>query len=205
MLATLQKLLVDEINRMVADAAREADVALTDIADAVVVGNPTMQHILLGINPAPLGPRALSAGALRRGGSGSGKPGAGNAAAGAGVRAAHAAGYIGGDTLSAVLTRGPEFYRGNKLLVDIGTNGEVVLAKDGVLTATSCATGPVYEVRTSPAACARRRARSSGSGSKTAAICAGRRYRPKANATSARWVCAAPGSSPPSPRWPAPA
>jgi len=29
--------------------------------------------------------------------------------------------------------------------VDIGTNGEVVLAKDGVLTATSCATGPVYE------------------------------------------------------------
>jgi uncharacterized 2Fe-2S/4Fe-4S cluster protein (DUF4445 family) len=43
------------------------------------------------------------------------------------------------------MTRGPEFYRGNHLLVDIGTNGEVVLAKDGMLTATSCATGPVYE------------------------------------------------------------
>jgi len=55
------------------------------------------------------------------------------------------AGYIGGDTLSAVLTRGPEFYRGNNLLVDIGTNGEVVLAREGILTATSCATGPVYE------------------------------------------------------------
>jgi len=55
------------------------------------------------------------------------------------------AGYIGGDTLAAVLTRGPAFYRGTHLLVDIGTNGEVVLAKDGVLTATSCATGPVYE------------------------------------------------------------
>ena len=43
------------------------------------------------------------------------------------------------------LTRGPGFYRGNNLLVDIGTNGEVVLACDGVLTAASCATGPVYE------------------------------------------------------------
>jgi uncharacterized 2Fe-2S/4Fe-4S cluster protein (DUF4445 family) len=56
-----------------------------------------------------------------------------------------ASGYIGGDTISAVLTRNRDFYRGAHLLVDIGTNGEVVLSKDGVLTATSCATGPVYE------------------------------------------------------------
>jgi uncharacterized 2Fe-2S/4Fe-4S cluster protein (DUF4445 family) len=55
------------------------------------------------------------------------------------------AGYIGGDTLAAVLTRGPEFYRGTHLLIDVGTNGEVVLAHDGELFATSCATGPVYE------------------------------------------------------------
>jgi uncharacterized 2Fe-2S/4Fe-4S cluster protein (DUF4445 family) len=54
-------------------------------------------------------------------------------------------GYIGGDTLAAVLTRDAEFYRGNQLLVDVGTNGEVVLSRDGELTATSCATGPVYE------------------------------------------------------------
>ena len=145
MLATLQKLLVDEINSMVADAALEADVALADIADAVVVGNPTMQHILLGINPAPLGRGpylpVLSAGVEVE-------------AASLGLSILPQApvfvlpmpaGYIGGDTLSAVLTRGPEFYRGNNLLVDIGTNGEVVLARDGVLTATSCATGPVYE------------------------------------------------------------
>jgi uncharacterized 2Fe-2S/4Fe-4S cluster protein (DUF4445 family) len=104
-----------------------------------------MQHILLGINPAPLG-RGPYLPLLR---------------AGVEVEAASLglailprapvfvlpmpAGYIGGDTLAAVLTRGPAFYRGNNLLVDIGTNGEVVLARDGVLTATSCATGPVYE------------------------------------------------------------
>ena len=46
---------------------------------------------------------------------------------------------------AALLTRGPEFYRGTQLLIDIGTNGEVVLAHNGELIATSCATGPVYE------------------------------------------------------------
>ena len=145
MLAALQKLLVDEINRMVADAAREAGVALDDIADAVVVGNPTMQHILLGINPAPLGRGpylpVLSAGVEVDAAS----LGLAMLARAPVFVLPMPAGYIGGDTVSAVLTRGAEFYRGNNLLVDIGTNGEVVLARDGVLTATSCATGPVYE------------------------------------------------------------
>ncbi len=144
-LGVLQKLLVDDINRMIKDAANEAGVAIEDIVDAVVVGNPTMQHLLLGVNPTPLGRGpylpVLSEGVEVE-------------AASLGLAMVSGApvfvlpmpaGYIGGDTLSAVLTRGAEFYRGNHLLVDIGTNGEVVLAKDGVLTATSCATGPVYE------------------------------------------------------------
>lgn len=159
MLATLQTLLVDEINRMLGEAAAEAGVDRADIADAVVVGNPTMQHILLRINPEPLGRGpylpVLSAGVEVEAAS----LGLGIAPGAPVFVLPMPAGYIGGDTLAAVLTRGPEFYRGNHLLVDIGTNGEVVLARDGVLTATSCATGPVYEgahircgVRASPGA-----------------------------------------------------
>lgn len=144
-LAEMRRMLVDELNRMIEEAASEAGVALGDIVDAVVVGNPTMQHILLGVNPVPLG----------RG------PYLPVWADGAEVEAAELsldvlrrarvfvfpsiAGYIGGDTLAALLTRGPEFYRGTHLLIDVGTNGEVVLAHNGELVATSCATGPVYE------------------------------------------------------------
>lgn len=144
-LATMRSLLVEELNRMIAETAAEAGVDERDIADAVIVGNPTMQHILLGISPEPIG-RGPYLPVLAEGVE--------IDAASLGLRILPGApvfilpmpaGYIGGDTLSAVLTRGPEFYRGNHLLVDIGTNGEVVLAKDGVLTATSCATGPVYE------------------------------------------------------------
>ena len=144
-LGVMQKMLIDDINRMIKDAALESNVKLEDIVDAVVVGNPTMQHVLLGVNPIPLG-RGPYLPVLSQGVE--------VEAASLGLAMVPGApvfvlpmpaGYIGGDTLAAVLTRGAEFYRGNNLLVDIGTNGEVVLAKDGVLTATSCATGPVYE------------------------------------------------------------
>ncbi len=160
LLGKLQSLLVTEINRLIGQAAAESGVDLDDILDGVVVGNPTMQHILLGVNPEPLGRgpymslwsegvdvEAATAIGLRL-------------AAGARLYVfPMASGYIGGDTISATLTRGPEFYRGINLLIDVGTNGEVVLAKNGKLTATSCATGPVYEgahircgVRASPGA-----------------------------------------------------
>lgn len=144
-LGTMQRLLVDELNRLICEGAESAGIDANDIVDAVAVGNPTMQHILLGINPEPLGRGPylpiLSEGTVVE-------------AAEIGLATApHArvfvfpmpAGYIGGDTMAALLTRGPEFYRGNQLLVDIGTNGEVVLAHDGEVAATSCATGPVYE------------------------------------------------------------
>ena len=144
-LGEMQDLVVAELNRLIDQACAEASVANDDIVDAVAVGNPTMQHILLGINPLPLarGPYlpVWSEGTAPE-------------AKSLGLQIAPrarvlvfpmVAGFIGGDTLAAVLTRGPEFYRGTQLLIDIGTNGEVVLSHEGQLTATSCATGPVYE------------------------------------------------------------
>lgn len=144
-LAEMRRLLVAELNGLIEEVAAEGGVAPEDIVDAVAVGNPTMQHILLGINPEPLGrgpylPVWCEGVELE--------------AAELGLRVLprarvfvfpSVAGYIGGDTVAALLTRGPEFYHGTHLLVDVGTNGEVVLAHDGELVATSCATGPVYE------------------------------------------------------------
>ena len=145
MLTKLQSLLVTGVNRLIAEAAQEAGIDICDVLDVVAAGNPTMQHILLGVNPEPLGRGPYMT--LWSGGSDIEALSVG-LEAGPGARLyvlPMASGYIGGDTIAAVLTRGPDFYQGTKLLVDIGTNGEVVLAKDGVLTATSCATGPVYE------------------------------------------------------------
>jgi uncharacterized 2Fe-2S/4Fe-4S cluster protein (DUF4445 family) len=159
LLGKLQSLLVTEINRLIGETAAETGIDLDDILDGVVVGNPTMQHILLGVNPEPLG-RGPYMSLWSEGLDVEAETIGLRLAAGARLYVfPMASGYIGGDTISATLTRGPEFYRGIHLLIDIGTNGEVVLAKNGKLTATSCATGPVYEgahihcgVRASPGA-----------------------------------------------------
>ena len=159
LLGKMQSLLVAEINRLIGEAASSNGIDLDDIVDGVVVGNPTMQHILLGINPEPLG-RGPYMSLLSEGCDVEARSIGLQLGAGAHLYVfPMASGYIGGDTISATLTRGPEFYRGIHLLIDIGTNGEVVLAKNGILTATSCATGPVYEgahihcgVRASPGA-----------------------------------------------------
>lgn len=141
----MRRLLVDDINRLLADACEECGVAADDIVDAVLVGNPTMQHIVLGLNPESLG-RGPFLPVWSRGVDVEARE--------LGLAIAPRArvyvfpmvsGYIGGDTLAALLTRGPDFRRGTNLLVDVGTNGEVVLAHEGRLAATSCATGPVYE------------------------------------------------------------
>lgn len=144
-LDTMRRLMVDELNRLIGEGAAVAGIAAEDIVDAVAVGNPTMQHILLGLNPEPLG-RGPYLPIWSRGATvTAGELGLAIARGARVFVFPMPAGYIGGDTLAALLTRGPEFYRGRQLLVDIGTNGEVVLAHDGALAATSCATGPVYE------------------------------------------------------------
>jgi uncharacterized 2Fe-2S/4Fe-4S cluster protein (DUF4445 family) len=144
-LDAMRRLLVEELNRLVGETCADAGVAAEDVVDGVLVGNPTMQHIALGVNPEPLGRGPYTP---------MWSDGVELEASRLGLailpRARvyvfpSIAGYIGGDTLAALLTRGADFYRGTHLLVDVGTNGEVVLAHRGRLLATSCATGPVYE------------------------------------------------------------
>lgn len=145
LLGSMRQLLMGEINRVLVEACAEAGVSPADVVDAVLVGNPTMQHILLGLDPRSLGRTPYLP--VR-------SEGVDVRACDLGLAIAPRAqayvfpmisGYIGGDTLAALLTRSADFYRGSQLLVDVGTNGEVVLAHEGKLSATSCATGPVYE------------------------------------------------------------
>jgi uncharacterized 2Fe-2S/4Fe-4S cluster protein (DUF4445 family) len=55
------------------------------------------------------------------------------------------AGHVGSDTLGCILARDLNHGKGNHLLVDIGTNGEIVLAKNGELSVCSTAAGPAFE------------------------------------------------------------
>jgi uncharacterized 2Fe-2S/4Fe-4S cluster protein (DUF4445 family) len=133
------------LDSLAVEVAREAGVAVNDILEVTLVGNPIMHHLLLGIDPVELGgaPFALATdGALT-------------------IRAAEIglnlhpnariyllpciAGHVGADAAAMILAERPDLGEELTLLVDVGTNAEIVLGNRQRLLACSSPTGPAFE------------------------------------------------------------
>jgi len=143
-LARLQHLVTGAIEWAVDSLLASRPAGYAVVGDLVVVGNPAMIHILLGVSPASIGvspyvPQFLSARVTPAGTLGLSFDRTM-------IRTLpQISGFIGGDILAAAvaveLAEQPE----GTLLIDLGTNGELMLkGKDGFY-ATSCATGPAFE------------------------------------------------------------
>jgi len=134
-----------EISRLVDRVATEGGVNRSDILDAVFVGNPVMHHLFLGIDPTELGgaPFALAV-------SGAVKARAADLHLGlnSGARIYMLpciAGHVGADAAAVTLSEGPHRQDKMMLIVDIGTNAEIVLGNRKRLVAASSPTGPAFE------------------------------------------------------------
>jgi uncharacterized 2Fe-2S/4Fe-4S cluster protein (DUF4445 family) len=131
--------------KLTAELCRDAGVERTDVLEVTVVGNPVMHHLLLGIDPTELGgaPFALAVDdALRLPASELGLP------VNSGARAyvlPCIAGHVGADTAGVILAEGPHLSDEVMLLVDVGTNAEIVLGNRNRLLAASSPTGPAFE------------------------------------------------------------
>ncbi len=133
------------INELAAEATAVAGLAPDDILEATFVGNPVMHHLLLGINPVELGgaPFALAteqATMLRASELG--------LALHPGARAfvlPCIAGHVGADTAGVILAERPDRSEKLTVLVDVGTNAEIVLGNKDRLLACSSPTGPAFE------------------------------------------------------------
>ena len=135
----------EAMDALIGEAAREASVARGEILEVTLVGNPIMHHLVLGLDPTELGgaPFALTV------------DGAYEARAreldldvapGAFVYALPCiAGHVGADTAGVVLAEGPHLKDELTLLVDVGTNAEIVFGNRERLFACSSPTGPAFE------------------------------------------------------------
>ena len=134
------------LDTLVRDIATEAGVARAELLEAVVVCNPVMHHLLLGLDPVELGqaPFALAtSGALTLGA----------ADLGLGALAAEAriyllpciAGHVGADAAAVALAEAPEQADELTLVVDVGTNAEILLGDRRGVLACSSPTGPAFE------------------------------------------------------------
>jgi uncharacterized 2Fe-2S/4Fe-4S cluster protein (DUF4445 family) len=144
-LSQLHDAVLDGVNKIIDELARKARISSHHIYEGVFAGNTTMQQILCGISPAALGELPFMP-AFREALEGD----ASELRLHLHPRAKfyvfpQIGGFVGGDTTAGILATRLDQATGPTLLVDIGTNGEIVLAHEGKLLATSVAAGPAFE------------------------------------------------------------
>lgn len=133
------------LDGLIASLAMRAGIKRAEILELAIVGNPIMHHLLLGIDPTPLGgaPFALATDRAVR-----------TTAAELGLRAHSGArvyvlpciaGHVGADTAGVILAEQPHRAERLTLVVDVGTNAEIVLGNKRRLLAASSPTGPAFE------------------------------------------------------------
>ena len=132
------------INELVHELADKADITPDKILEVVMVGNPIMHHILLGIDPTPLGaaPFVLATSEATFGAAEELDIHLPNASFYVGPCIA---GHVGADTAAAILSEGPHRGSSMQLLIDVGTNAEIVLGDTSRQFAASSPTGPAFE------------------------------------------------------------
>jgi uncharacterized 2Fe-2S/4Fe-4S cluster protein (DUF4445 family) len=144
-LRLLHRSIVDGLNRLIKTAVEEARLSPDDILELTVVGNTVMHHLFLGMDPRYLGvspfPPVLNQSIDIR-------------ARDLGLKAHPSAnvrllpieaGFVGADNVGVLIAEEP--YRRDEivLIIDVGTNGELVLGNRNRLLSASCATGPAFE------------------------------------------------------------
>ena len=135
----------ETLQALAVDVAAQAGISSEDILDVCVVGNPVMHHLLLGLNPVELGgaPFALATDeAVRVRGTDIGL--ALHPAARVYVLPC-IAGHVGADAAGVVLSEAPYLRDEMNLVVDVGTNAEIVLGNRQRMLACSSPTGPAFE------------------------------------------------------------
>jgi len=144
-LEKLNKKIINGVNLILLNTARDAGISLHEIQEVTLVGNTCMHHIFLKINPQYMGVSPFTSAVhhsvdVKAGDLGLNMLGTGNV---------HLlpieAGFVGADNVGVLLATEPWKWKKVGLIIDIGTNGELVLGNGERLFSCSCATGPALE------------------------------------------------------------
>jgi len=141
----LTQIIRDCVNEMIAELLEKTGQDRDHLLEAVLVSNPVMHHLFLGLDPTPLGQapfnpavsRAVRASAAEL-----------DLDLGTGARVYFlpiVAGHVGADAAAVILAEQPQRADHPVLLVDVGTNAEIMLWDGATLYAASSPTGPALE------------------------------------------------------------
>ncbi len=144
-LGELHEVIIKAISEMIDVLCAEAKIDRRRVYEITLAGNTTMEHLLCGIDVTQLGhvpfvpvyARGLMLPAAELG--------VPIAPHGAAYVFPVIGGFVGGDTSAGILATRITELEGPVMMIDIGTNGEIVLAHQGKLWAASTAAGPAFE------------------------------------------------------------
>ncbi len=144
-LTELHASVIDALNGLIDRLAEAASVSPETIYQAAAVGNPTMLHLLLEIDPRGIDVSPYVPVFSHRVRCLARDVGLAMAARGVVETLPAISAYVGADIVAGILATNLESMEGSTLFLDVGTNGEIVLALDGRLIACSTAAGPAFE------------------------------------------------------------
>lgn len=145
-LEQLRRRVVQVINRLADKLAQVAGISTTAIYQASIVGNTTMHHLFLGLDPRHLAPAPFIPVVTDLVTVEAGEIGLHLCPHAPVYLLPNVAGYVGADTVGVILSTGLDEVDRCVLAVDVGTNGEIVLAlPGGRLLTCSTAAGPAFE------------------------------------------------------------
>ena len=144
-LAHMHQTIIKGINELAGRAAAQAHIKRRDIIDIAVVGNTCMHHLFLNIDPQYIG-RSPFPPAIHHSMDIKARDLGLKISAGAYVHVLPIeAGFVGADNVGVLIAEAPHQQDSIELIIDIGTNGELVLGNREKLISSSCATGPAFE------------------------------------------------------------
>ncbi|MBK8618462.1 MAG: DUF4445 domain-containing protein [Anaerolineales bacterium] len=144
-LEKLHKAIISTLNKLLQQAAKTANIKTSEILEMVLVGNSTMHHILLNLHPKDLGlapfvPAIHKSVDVKARELGLHINPSGNIHVLPTI-----ASFVGADTSAVIVAEEPHKQDENWLLIDVGTNAELVLGNRKRLVCTSTPTGPALE------------------------------------------------------------
>jgi len=141
----MNKAIIDGLNGVIRELCTQVELQPQEIVEMVIVGNTTMHHLILGVNPRELGGapfslvthQALDVKARDLGIQ---------IAPGGNIHIPPCeAGHVGADNVGVLVAEAPYNQERNLLIIDIGTNGEILLGNRERVLSASSPTGPAFE------------------------------------------------------------
>lgn len=137
--------IIDGLNGLVDEVCTDAGVIPGDVVEMVIVANTTMHHLLLGINPIELGGSPFSL-ATHDAVDIKARDLGIHIAPGANIHIPPCeAGHVGADNVGVLVAEAPYQQEKQMLIIDIGTNGEILLGNRACVLSASSPTGPAFE------------------------------------------------------------